>query len=123
MAPTSGSVNATTQTTTKSAKIYVEIAKSRSTNRMKHTYIPPEIVDGKPVVKYESIDVILPGINKWNSTAYGYVMGMNPSIRDMENFIKNQWSGFNFEEVFMLSSGFFLFKFKTDEDRDNMLSS
>ncbi|GAA0139198.1 hypothetical protein LIER_35045 [Lithospermum erythrorhizon] len=89
---------------------------------MKLAFIPPEIIECKPVVRYKSIDV-LPGINRWSSSAYGYVMGMNPSTGVMENFVKNQWSSFNFEEMFRLSSRIFLFKFKSDEDSDCMLAS
>ncbi|GAA0144253.1 hypothetical protein LIER_35895 [Lithospermum erythrorhizon] len=51
---------------------------------MKLTFIAPEIVNGKQVVKYQSID-IRPGINRWKSAAYGYVMGINPSFGTFEN--------------------------------------
>ncbi|GAA0177574.1 hypothetical protein LIER_29721 [Lithospermum erythrorhizon] len=106
----------------KPTRSYVEVAKSRNPNRLKLSFIPPEVVDGKAVVKYKSA-YVLPSINRWNLGPFAYVMGLNPSSATMENFAKNQWKEFNFEEIFLLTSRVFLFRFKSDEDKDNMLAN
>ncbi|GAA0168141.1 hypothetical protein LIER_22924 [Lithospermum erythrorhizon] len=66
---------------------------------------------GRPVVKYQSNDVMI-GINRWNSAAFGYVLGINPSFGAIENFVRNRWKEFDFEKCFKLSPGVFLFIFE-----------
>ncbi|GAA0141428.1 hypothetical protein LIER_35392 [Lithospermum erythrorhizon] len=79
---------------------------------MKLTYIPPEVVDGKAVVKYQSLDV-MSDINRWKSSVYGYVMGTNPSFGAIENYARTRWEEFGFEKCFKLTSGLYLFQFET----------
>ncbi|GAA0187005.1 hypothetical protein LIER_34293 [Lithospermum erythrorhizon] len=40
---------------------------------MKLTFVAPEMVEGKPMVRYKLID-ILPGVNRWSSAAYGWAL-------------------------------------------------
>ncbi|GAA0149906.1 hypothetical protein LIER_08963 [Lithospermum erythrorhizon] len=40
---------------------------------MKLAFIPPNVVNGRLVVKYKEIDV-LPGVNCWKSAAFGYIV-------------------------------------------------
>ncbi|GAA0149952.1 hypothetical protein LIER_09000 [Lithospermum erythrorhizon] len=89
---------------------------------MKLTFIPPEEVNGKSVVKYQSIDVIL-GINRWRSAAYGYVMGINPNFASIERFANSRWAKYGFEKLYKVSSGLFIFQFSSDEERDQMLTA
>ncbi|GAA0175584.1 hypothetical protein LIER_28729 [Lithospermum erythrorhizon] len=49
-------------------------------------------------------------------------MGLNPSTGAMENYAKLNWNRLGFEEMFRLTSGMFLFRFKTDEDRYSVLA-
>ncbi|GAA0182211.1 hypothetical protein LIER_30339 [Lithospermum erythrorhizon] len=72
---------------------------------MKLTYIPPEDVNGETVVKYQSIDVI-PEINRWRSSAIGYVMELNPSFGAIDRFAR-RYEGYGLEKVFKLASGIF----------------
>ncbi|GAA0164492.1 hypothetical protein LIER_20111 [Lithospermum erythrorhizon] len=55
---------------------YAAAVGGRKALRMKLTYIPPEEIDGKAVVRYQSIDVIR-GVNRWRSSVFGYVIGLN----------------------------------------------
>ncbi|GAA0166915.1 hypothetical protein LIER_40272 [Lithospermum erythrorhizon] len=87
---------------------------------MKLTFIPPEEVNGKSVVKYQSIDVIL-GINRWRSAAYGYVMGINPNFASIERFANSRWAKYGFEKLYKVSSRLFILQFSSDEERDQML--
>ncbi|GAA0148042.1 hypothetical protein LIER_36639 [Lithospermum erythrorhizon] len=89
--------------------------------RMKLTFIPSETVEGKLVVKYKVTD-ILPGINRWKAVAYGYVMGILPTIGAIEGFAQANWAKFGFEDVHKLSSGLFTFRFKSEVERDQMLN-
>ncbi|KAG9143176.1 hypothetical protein Leryth_010111, partial [Lithospermum erythrorhizon] len=52
---------------------------------MKLSFIPLEIVDDKLVVKYQSSDVMI-GINRWKSTTFGYVLGINPGLEPRLKF-------------------------------------
>ncbi|GAA0166739.1 hypothetical protein LIER_40247 [Lithospermum erythrorhizon] len=101
-------------------KSYAAMVGEKKNSRMKLSFIPLEIVDGKLVVKYQSSDVMI-GINRWKSTTFGYVLGINPSFGAIENFARNRWNVFGFEKYFKLSLRVFLFKFESDEGRDAML--
>ncbi|GAA0140872.1 hypothetical protein LIER_02142 [Lithospermum erythrorhizon] len=60
---------------------------------MKLTFITLEVVNGKQVVKYQSIDV-MPDINRWKLATYGFVMGINPSVGAVESFAQKRFKRF-----------------------------
>ncbi|GAA0159737.1 hypothetical protein LIER_16445 [Lithospermum erythrorhizon] len=49
-------------------------------------------------------------------------MGIHPTIGAIEGFANANCAKFGFEEVHKLSSGFFIFHFNSDEERDQMLT-
>ncbi|GAA0148380.1 hypothetical protein LIER_07842 [Lithospermum erythrorhizon] len=101
-------------------KTYADIVSAKNVARMNLTFIPPEEVNGKAVVKYQSTDV-MPSINWWKSATYGYVMGLNPNFITIEQFVESRWKGFGFKKMYKLAFGLFLFQFEDDTGCDRMI--
>ncbi|GAA0159532.1 hypothetical protein LIER_16285 [Lithospermum erythrorhizon] len=100
---------------------WVEVVKRNPPkNRLNLTYIPPNAVDGREVVRYCSNDVMI-GVNRWKSKVFGFFLRLNPSFGVIENFAKNHWKQFGFESAFKLNNGVFLFQFESDKKRDEMM--
>ncbi|GAA0159094.1 hypothetical protein LIER_15960 [Lithospermum erythrorhizon] len=94
-------------------KTYAKTVGIRKPSRM---IIPPEEVNGKTVVKYQSNDVIL-GIKQWRWLAVGYVMALNPNFLAIERFVKARWGDFGFEKAsnLHLECSYFSFVMKVVE--------
>lgn len=68
-------------------------------NRLKPSYIPPTIVEGKTVAQLEKEDVDKE-IQKWRCALIVYVIGETPSYNYMHKFVKQSWNQVAESEVF-----------------------
>lgn len=86
------------------------------------TYIPPITRDGKINVKIEEIDIKAQE-SYWKSALIGYMIGDNPYMNSMDNYVTNVW-GFVSKPRYMLhDEGYYIFKFNTIEECDLVLKS
>ncbi|XP_020258480.1 uncharacterized protein LOC109834874 [Asparagus officinalis] len=82
-------------------------------------YIPPE---SKDVVSFND-EEWNEGVFIWQFSLVGQVMGLNVKFKAIEGFIKKVWSPLALPEINLLKSGVFLFKFKNNDDMNNILLS
>ncbi|GAA0158931.1 hypothetical protein LIER_38755 [Lithospermum erythrorhizon] len=57
------------------------------------------------------------GVERWKFVVVGYVLGLNPSFREMENFVTMRWNLLGNIEVHRMSSGIFVFNCSSEEDK------
>lgn len=83
------------------------------------SYIPPEIVNGKPMAQLDPKE-----INRntliWKNALIVYVLGETPPFLYMENYIAKYWKTANKPETYLHEDGFFIVKFQYAEDRDGI---
>lgn len=84
------------------------------------SYVPPEIVNAKPMVQLDSEE-----INRntliWKNALIVYVLGDTPPYSYMENYIAKYWNNAAKPEIYLHEDGFFIVKFQTPEDRDKIV--
>ncbi|XP_060182421.1 uncharacterized protein LOC132612097 [Lycium barbarum] len=93
-----------------------------SKNGMKLTYIPPEIVEGKPVAQLEQEEMDSE-IRKWSSALIVYVIGETPGYNYMLRYVTQNWNKVAEPEVFLHEEGYYVVKFQTLADMYEILYS
>ncbi|XP_019246327.1 PREDICTED: uncharacterized protein LOC109225978 [Nicotiana attenuata] len=78
--------------------------------------LPPIIKDGVKMVRLNQIEV-KEQIQKWQASLIGYVLGGNPSFKDMLKFVYGVWNFVATPQVFLHDDGYFVFKFESEEDK------
>lgn len=84
------------------------------------SFIPPTIVDCKPIALLNKIDVDnMAAI--WDFSIMMYIVGDMPSIGEVIRFIAKEWVNVPTPKVFLHDEGYFVIIFATRKDRDNVL--
>ncbi|XP_070054962.1 uncharacterized protein [Nicotiana tomentosiformis] len=88
--------------------------------RLKLDYFPPVMKDGVKVVKLNPQEIADQN-QKWSLPLIDYVIGNNPTFKEMLKFVYGAWSFANTPQVFLHNDGHFIFKFESEEDKASIL--
>lgn len=91
-----------------------------SSNGMALEYIPPVILDGKPVGQLMK-EEMEEEEKKWKSALVIYVFGNGPGFNAMKRFINQQWSHVPKPELYYHEEGYYVAKFLTIEDAKEVM--
>ncbi|KAK1308353.1 hypothetical protein QJS10_CPA09g00834 [Acorus calamus] len=73
-----------------------------------------------PVVPYEEVDLVEMD-NHWRLSLLGYVIGKKPYYKAFIDFLYRVWKSKGSIEVFMQGGGFFVVRFSSEEDMQNVI--
>ncbi|XP_070044692.1 uncharacterized protein [Nicotiana tomentosiformis] len=79
-------------------------------------FYPPEVSDGVKIVKLNQKEIELQ-CQKWESALIGYVMGENPTFKEMLKFAYGVWNSVTTPKVLLHDDGYFIFRFESVEDK------
>lgn len=79
---------------------------------MSLTYIPPQIVYGKPVVQSDKLEVEEEQ-NKWRCALIAYITGDGPGYNAMKRYIKLHLAHVAEPELFFHEEGYYIIKFQS----------
>lgn len=96
--------------------------KSSSNNGMTLNFVAPCLVEGKPVVKLNAQE-IENNAEGWKNAMVIYVVRDTPAYTYMENYIGRTWNKVTKPSLFFHDEGYFIAKFKDQNDRDDILYS
>ncbi|XP_009796077.2 uncharacterized protein LOC107828811 [Nicotiana tabacum] len=82
---------------------------------------PPEVRDGVKVVKLNQ-KKIEQQYQKWESTLIGYVIGGNPTFKEMLKFAYEVWNSVTTPTVLLHDDGYFIFIFESIEDKMHIVA-
>ncbi|XP_060195078.1 uncharacterized protein LOC132624291 [Lycium barbarum] len=83
-------------------------------------YVAPTVVDGKPVVYVEE-DEVKQQTQNWMNALVVYTMGDTPSYTFMSNYVARNWNTVACPEVYYHDEGYYIVKFQSPEDRDEIM--
>lgn len=86
------------------------------------SYHPPLSENGNILVKPPS-DVLKRGNQLWSSSLVGYFLHSNLPFNFVEPLARRLWGNMGLTKVFLHSKGYYIFKFQSLADRDNVLAS
>ncbi|XP_074266553.1 uncharacterized protein LOC141589828 [Silene latifolia] len=69
---------------------------------------------GKVTLQLTDADV-LPEINYWSSSLYGYIMGTNPPWNVVSGYLKRIWKDYDVDKISFMPNGIFIVRFKAVE--------
>lgn len=76
--------------------------------------------DGLKIVKLNLME-LKQQCHKWESPLIGYVLGGNPTFKEMLKFIYEVWKSVSTLKVFMHDDRYIIFRFDTMEDKATIL--
>ncbi|XP_070036263.1 uncharacterized protein [Nicotiana tomentosiformis] len=91
-----------------------------ATNGTSLSYIPPQIIDGQPMVQLDKLEVE-EDENKWRCALIAYIIGDGPGYNAMKRCIKSHWSHVTEPELFYHDEGYYIIKFQTAADAREIL--
>ena len=91
-------------------------------NGMNLTYYPPQIVNGQTMVQVEGTEVQIEE-EKWKYALIAYVIGECPGFNTMNRYIMMNWVKGEKPEVFLHDEGYYIIKFKSLNDMNEVLYS
>ncbi|XP_074310444.1 uncharacterized protein LOC141646456 [Silene latifolia] len=62
-------------------------------------------------------------VDFWNNSVFCYILGANPPVEIIENFVYRIWDQFGIDRVSFLDNGIFLVRFTKFENREALLNS
>ncbi|XP_070024967.1 uncharacterized protein [Nicotiana sylvestris] len=80
------------------------------------------VKDGVKIPKLNPKEVELQA-QKWRTTLIGYVLGGNPSFKEMLKFIYGVWNTVTTPAVLLHADGYFIFKFESIEDKNLIMQN
>ncbi|CAK8569173.1 unnamed protein product [Lathyrus sativus] len=83
-------------------------------------FIPPQVVDGKIEVLIEEDDVSSE-VKFWESSLILYAMGADLSMNVVKNFMTRSWNFVQLSDMYFNDEGYFILRFKSFTDRDEVL--
>ncbi|XP_009767593.1 uncharacterized protein [Nicotiana sylvestris] len=89
---------------------------------MRLSFVAPVIQNGEKIVELQN-EEIEKEAEKWKTSVIMYVVGVTPSIRAIERFIASQWNFVAKPKVYHHNDGFFVVRFKNEEERNEVLYS
>ncbi|RAL42395.1 hypothetical protein DM860_017575 [Cuscuta australis] len=108
------------KTVTKQSKSYAEVVAIQDELNLDLKYIPAEIIDGTPVARFSTNDIIEPG-EYWESALICCVLGANPSLEVIRGFLTRIWKLYEIDDVSLLKESQFIVRLKKKEDRDEIV--
>ncbi|XP_070047064.1 uncharacterized protein [Nicotiana tomentosiformis] len=109
--------------TTKDLKWESLFAENRLESRgMSLAYIAPVIPEGEKIAKLNQLE-LEKGSVKWKQTVILYVIGATPSIGALKRYIGKQWNFAAKPKIYFHNDGYYVVKFNTLEDKDEVLYS
>ncbi|XP_060190454.1 uncharacterized protein LOC132619624 [Lycium barbarum] len=91
-------------------------------NGMALSFIPPEMVNGKVVVKMVQAE-IEQEIEKWSRVLIVYVVGETPSYNYMKRFIGQTWASVSEPAVYYHDGGYYIVRFQSKDEMNEILYS
>ena len=91
-------------------------------NGMNLTYFPPQIVNGQTMIQLEGKEVHIEE-EKWKCALIAYVIGECPGYNTMNRYILMNWSKVDKPDVFLHEKGYYIIKFKSLNDMNEVLYS
>ncbi|XP_016441540.1 uncharacterized protein LOC107767132 [Nicotiana tabacum] len=100
----------------------VEVVKGNRVQNLglKLDYYPPVMKDGIKVVKLNPQEIAEYN-QKWSRALIGYVIGGNPTFKEMLKFVYGVWNSVSTTHVFLHNNGYFIFKFDNEEGKEAIL--
>ncbi|XP_009774607.1 uncharacterized protein [Nicotiana sylvestris] len=86
------------------------------------SFVAPVIQNGEKIVELQK-EEIEKEAEKWKITVIMYVVGDTPSIGAIERFIASQWNFVLKPKVYYHNDGFFVVRFKNEEEMNEVLYS
>lgn len=86
------------------------------------SFHPPVMENGDILVKPPD-DMLARGNLIWSTSLVGYFLHSNLPFKVVEPIAKRLWGNLGLTKVFMHNKGYYIFKFKSSTDRDNILAS
>ncbi|KAH0633471.1 hypothetical protein KY284_036257 [Solanum tuberosum] len=86
---------------------------------MTHNFVPPTITNGAQFIELNK-DEVEKELEKWENALILYVVGHEPTIVAVDRFIANQCNFTAKPKVFDHNDGYFLVRFNSKEDRDEV---
>ncbi|XP_058724742.1 uncharacterized protein LOC131596170 [Vicia villosa] len=83
-------------------------------------YIAPKVVDGEIEIEIEEKD-IESELLYWDSTLILYALGGNISMNMLKHFMERMWSFVQLPEMVYHEEGYFVLKFRSHSDKDEVL--
>ncbi|XP_019246513.1 PREDICTED: uncharacterized protein LOC109226173 [Nicotiana attenuata] len=78
--------------------------------------------DGRKIVKLVQAEVE-EECQKWKSALIGYVIGGNPTFKEMLKYVYGVWNFVVTPQVFLHNDGYFIFRFMSDNDKETLLQN
>ncbi|RAL53703.1 hypothetical protein DM860_015431 [Cuscuta australis] len=105
---------------TEQPKSYAEVVGVQEELNLDLKYIPAEIIDGTPIARFSTDDVIEPG-EYWESALICCVLGANPPLEVIKGFLARIWKLYEIDDISFLKESQFIVRFKKKEDRDEIV--
>lgn len=97
-----------------------KVLNPKPSSGMQLKFIPPVIENGFQVVHIESSDVV-ELVKLWKLAVVVYVVGGNVTIDIIKGFIRKHWSVVDMPTIHLHEEGYFIMKFKSDDDCDEII--
>lgn len=91
-----------------------------SENRLFLSYIVPDLVEGKPMVKLDKAEVEKE-TKKWKIAFIVYVIGDLPGYNYMTKYVAKTWSTVAAPEIYYHEEGYYVVKFASLEDMHEVI--
>lgn len=86
------------------------------------SFFPPSSREGRIIIR-PPVDVLKRGNQLWASSIVGYFLHSKLPFKVVEPIAKRLWGNMGLQNVFLHAKGYYIFKFQTVADRDNVLAS
>ncbi|XP_009624495.1 uncharacterized protein [Nicotiana tomentosiformis] len=83
------------------------------------TYIPPQIVNGQPLVQLDR-DEVEKEIEKWKCALIVYIIGEMPGYNAMKRYIALNWANTAEPKLLLHDEGYYVIKFQTLGDKNEI---
>ncbi|XP_019241257.1 PREDICTED: uncharacterized protein LOC109221251 [Nicotiana attenuata] len=91
-----------------------------ASNGIALSYIAPTIVDGNVVIQLDPVETAKE-VEKWKHSLIVAVLGEIPGYNQMKRYINHNWSKASWSELFWHEKGYFIAKFKEEDDLKEVL--
>ncbi|XP_070034724.1 uncharacterized protein [Nicotiana tomentosiformis] len=91
-----------------------------ASNGLALSYIPPTIVGGNVVIQLDPLETVKE-VDKWKHSLIVAVIGEIPGYNQMNRYISQNWSKAPYSELFWHDKGYFIAKFKDQDDLKEIL--
>ncbi|OIT40527.1 hypothetical protein A4A49_04466 [Nicotiana attenuata] len=102
----------------------VEVVKGNrvQTKGMQLNFYPPIVKNGVKMAKLNPKEIEQQS-QRWKTALIGYVLGGNPSFKEMLKFVYGVWSTVTTPTVLLHDDGYFIFKFESVEDKNLIMQN